>query len=130
MRLNGHILESTFFGFWDTDVFNSFISEVKVVLIRLQGQEWGSMSDLRQWQGGDKQFIQTARAELNRLVAAGSSHAAYIIKGDSPYLETINEAAPSLSGYKRRLFTTKAEAIEWLTADGFTLPLDYKEHCG
>ncbi|MBF7073195.1 hypothetical protein ISG33_07275 [Glaciecola sp. MH2013] len=110
-------------------MFESFISDVKVSLIRLAGQEWGSMTDLRQWKGGDHQFLFAAKAELNRLVAAGSSHAAYIIRGDSPHLDILNEIAPTLSGYKRRLFTTKAEAITWLKEDGFKLPLESKEHC-
>ncbi|MDT0629504.1 hypothetical protein [Alteromonas sp. W364] len=129
LRLNGHILEATFYEYWDADVFDSFISEVKVNLIRLQGQEWGSMTDLRPWKGGDNEFIFAARAELNRLVAAGSSHAAYIIKGNSPHLDVLNEVAPSLSGYKRKLFSTKGEAAEWLTKAGFKLPLESKEHC-
>lgn len=126
--MNGHILEATFYDHWDADIFESFISEVKVSLIRLRGQEWGSMTDLRQWEGGNHEFRFAAKAELNRLVAAGSSHAAYIIQDNSPYLELINDVAPTLSGYKRRLFSNKADAIKWLDESGFKLSLVSKEY--
>lgn len=87
------------------------------------------MTDLRQWKGGDSQFVFAAKSELNRLVAAGSSHAAYVIKGNSPQLDVLSELAPSLSGYKRRLFSTKSEAAQWLIDSGFKLPLETNEHC-
>lgn len=87
------------------------------------------MTDLRQWKGGDNQFVFAAKSELNRLVAAGSSHAAYVIKGNSPQLDVLSELAPSLSGYKRRLFSTKSEAAQWLIDSGFKLPLETNEHC-
>lgn len=126
--MNGHILEATFYDYWDADVFKSFISEVKVSLIRQRGQEWGSMTDLRRWQGGDHEFRFIAKAELNRLVAAGSSHAAYIIQDDSPHREMLNELAPTLSGYKRKIFNNKSDAIEWLDESGFKLSLESKEY--
>ncbi len=126
--MNGHILESTFYDYWDGDVFKSFISEVKVSLIRQRGQEWGSMTDLRQWQGGDNEFRYLAKAELNRLVAAGSSHAAYIIQDDSPHYEILSDLAPTLSGYKRKIFANKSDAIEWLDESGFKQSYVSKEY--
>jgi len=128
LRLNGNIIEATFYDYWNEAILESFISEVKVSLIRLRGEEWGSMTDLRQWKGGNNHFLLTAKAELNRLVAAGSSHAAYIIEDDSPHLGIINAVAPTLSGYKRRIFSRKAEASEWLKEGGFELPLELNEH--
>jgi len=85
------------------------------------------MTDLRQWKAGNHEFRFAAKAELNRLVAAGSSHAAYIIQDNSPHLELIKDVAPTLSGYKRELFSSKADAIAWLNRSGFKLSLVSKE---
>lgn len=111
------------------EVFESFISDTRLQLIRLQGQEWGSMTDLRPWEGANAEFMVSVKAELNRLVAAGSSHAAYIIEDNSPYLDMLKEVEPSLYGYKRKLFSTKADAADWLTNAGFIMPLSLQEHC-
>ena len=129
LRLNGHILDSTFYSYWNADIFETFTCKVKVSLIRLRGQEWGSLTDLRQWQGGDNEFLFAAKSELNRLVAAGSSHAAYVIQDDSPHLDVLNEIAPTLSGYTRRVFNNKADAVQWLKDCGFKMPLESTEHC-
>jgi len=128
-RLNGHIIESAFYGRWDIQIMNDFLSDVKMMLIPLQGQTLGSVTDLRKWEGSDEQAFAKIKAELNRLVAAGSSRAAYVVDVNSLQMDILNQSSPKLSGYIRKLFTNKHDAIQWLREQGFVMPLDDQTFC-
>jgi len=114
-----NIFEITPTGQWDQSLSSEFFEELNSLVNRLNGQDWATIVDARDWHVATLDVQKNIASETKKITKRALRREAFVIRNTDLANYQSELMSPQVKNYIRKAFTNIEDAKQWLAQAGF-----------